>query len=168
MMDDGNTDLDVAEQTPPGQASPVLCPTEGELPLAEAADIQIPRRVGFDAIDSLPVSQIAPLLRDASMDHMVGAATQLTEQGGRGAAARRLLARDVELARVQLRWYEAMLANVMKTGTEKRIRLYLQMVDGLHRRMLASLELLGRLESPAPVVQVRAHQAAVVVERERK
>ena len=130
-------------------------------------------RISFDALDSLPLRCLPGDLPATTKQILVDATTELTHEGARGSAARRILARDVQLARVQLRQLEALRLITLKTyindcsGSDRRVRLLERLVNNQHRRLLASLDALVRLD-PAPVaVRVTAAQAAVVIDQSR-
>ncbi|MDD5308327.1 MAG: hypothetical protein PHU25_13480 [Deltaproteobacteria bacterium] len=100
-----------------------------------------------------------------------GESKELFDEGVRGkgaTAARSLLARDVALARVRLRWYELQLDYNLQNISdgprrEQRIALLGKLVDQQHRRMLATMELMAKLEAagtPTPVFKVSADTAA--------
>gem|GEM_PF-3030086 len=48
-------------------------------------------------------------------------------------------------------------------ASDKLVKVLGRIVDAEHRRMITSLELLARLDSPAPAISVRANQAAVLI-----
>jgi hypothetical protein len=97
-------------------------------------------------------------------------ATDLAAEGARGGAARRLLARDVAIRRARLRYLEGLQAVHLKRAANDATALQQavaidKLVEAEHRRLLASLDALARLEPQPAAVHVRAHQAAVVVGR---
>jgi len=125
-------------------------------------------RVVLDTLDKIAVSSTLPIILERTEELMVGTSTDLTAEGGRGAAARRLLARDTATSRVRLRYYQSMLNHLLRrmcegAANEKKVGLLERIVDAEHRRMITSLELLARLDSPAPAISVRANQAAVLI-----
>jgi hypothetical protein len=96
--------------------------------------------------------------------------TALSTEGARGPACRRLLARDVQAARVQLRYLEG-LRNVVLSryasgkGSPERLKVLEKLVDNQHRRMLAAIDTLSRLDPAPAAVKISARQAAVVFGR---
>jgi hypothetical protein len=125
------------------------------------------RLVGLDRLDALPTRTLLDEIAEASKETLSDAITALSREGGRGPAARRLLARDVQLARVQLRSVEALRNIALRQlaegkGSEKRVALLEKLVESQHKRMLAALECLSRTDPSPPVaVKIQAYQAAV-------
>jgi len=126
------------------------------------------KRVGFDAIDRLPLA-VGPLpdVLAVAGRNASEAASSIFQEGARGAAIRRLLARDIILSRSQLRVAQGLKGVLLKKVSEgregtHRLNTLERMVDNEHRRLLASIEALARLDS-SPVIRVVAHQAAVMV-----
>ena len=128
--------------------------------------------VGCDPVDLLDLKTLPEPVRKAAQPTFKMTTTALASEGGRGPAARRLLARDVNLGRVRLRYYEGLLNLAVQDlvegrGSERRVRTLERLADGQHRRLLGSLELLARMDTPTASVRVVAHQAAVMVSTER-
>jgi hypothetical protein len=127
-------------------------------------------KLGFDKLDSISIKTIIPDALNAAQPYLSYTATCLAAEGGRGATARRLLARDISLARVRLRLYQSLLnielGNLHKNmRAEQRLKTLERVIEGQHRMMLEAMEALARLDSPAPAIQVRVHQAAMFLER---
>lgn len=152
-----------AGQTPQGD-----CPPDKELSVAvEPTD---PPRVGFDCLDELSINTLVENTLRAAQPHLQNATIDLAAEGGRGAAARRLLARDTILARARLRLFQGLRNHALRIlhkgpSVERRVKVLERVIEGEHRRMLDSLEALARLNSPVPAVQIRTQQTAVLVER---
>ena len=126
------------------------------------------RLLGFDAIDSAPLTNLDSKTKTAALENLRLATTCLAREGGRGPAAARLLARDISLSRVQLRHRQALLQVALQRysdggGSERQVRLFEQLVDKEHSRLMASLDQLARLTSARAEVKVNAIQAAVLV-----
>ncbi len=126
-------------------------------------------RVGLDALDRLPIKVLPEAVGRAALQTLAAATTAISIEGARGAACRRLLAREIQLARVQLRVFQGLLNSELTSGkmgpkANNRIRLLERIVDRQHRRLMATIDQLARLDPPAPAVHVSAHQAAVLVE----
>ena len=129
-----------------------------------------PSRVGIDSLDALPLRCLPGELPTGAREILTEAVTALASEGARGPAAKRLLSRDIQLARVQLRQVEALRSLTLKqyingSGSERRVRLLERLVENQHRRLLASLDALARLD-PAPIgVRITAAQAAVHIDQ---
>ena len=134
----------------------------------QSASTPTEERVGFDAIDRLPLAAgPLPEIYAVAGRNATVAATAIYREGARGPAIRRLLARDIVLSRSQLRVAQGLKGVVLKKVSEgregtHRLRTLERLVDNEHRRLLASIEALARLDS-SPVIRVVAHQAAVMV-----
>lgn len=129
-----------------------------------------PRAVAnaLDYLDKLSVNALLPEVLERSLPSIQDTATALATEGGRGATARRLLARDVAIGQIRLRYYQALLSHDIdrfcKVGlNERRVRLLERIVGAEHQRLMTSLEHLTRLDSPVPAIRVHADQAAFLV-----
>lgn len=157
---------DPAQVQPTGHCTGPTCPSPAVALDQAAPDLSL--RVVLDTMDKVAVSSTLPEVLECTEGHLVGTATDLTNEGGRGAAARRLLARDIATGRVILRYHQSLLNNMVNKmckgqASDKLVKVLGRIVDAEHRRMITSLELLARLDSPAPAISVRANQAAVLI-----
>jgi len=128
----------------------------------------------LDNLDRIAILAIDPKLVKARPEiftydeaEIASTARDLARQGGRGTAARRILAGDVATAKTLLRYYEALLTSLLRrvchgSASEKQVKALERAVSSAHRRMLASMEALARLDSPAPAIHV-SNQTAVIV-----
>jgi len=128
-----------------------------------------PEAVALDYLDCQAVSRLLPIVLEKSKSSIEATAMALAAEGGRGATARRLLAKEVAITQVRLRYYQSLLSIDVnwlcerRYENERRVRVLERIVAAEHRRLVTSLELLSRLDSPAPAITVRANQAAFVV-----
>lgn len=127
-----------------------------------------PARVGFDPVDLVPMKTSLLELHAVAGINARDMASGLYNEGARGPTCRRMLCRDVVLSRTMLRTTQGLRNIVMRAVAEgregpERLRVLEQAVDAEHRRLLASIELLARLEGGSPVVRVSAHRAAIVI-----
>lgn len=133
------------------------------------SDLEAPAPlVDLDPIDQLPLRTLPPEIHEAAAPTLTRATTAICEEGADGPACRRLLARDITLARIQVRVLEGRrnieLENYLRgSGSERRVRLLDHLVSTQHRRLLASMDLLGRLSCTSPTIRISAHRAAVVI-----
>jgi hypothetical protein len=131
-----------------------------------------PKRVGFDPADRLVIGSLPEPLSKTLSPTMADALNALNAEGARGAACRRLITRDIQLARAELRHAQALrnlaLTRYMEGNAPvSKVALLERMVAGAHRRMLGAIELLARLD-PAPAgVSITANQAAILLEAQR-
>jgi hypothetical protein len=122
--------------------------------------------IGFDGIDQLVLDLVPDVILDS------GARATIREQlnalaieGGRGPAARRLLAREVVLARVALRLREVFATHeIVKLGRGrgdlKKVELFERLVGGAHKRLDSATDRLARLDmAQAPRIRVTANAA---------
>lgn len=125
--------------------------------------------VGLDALDRLSLLAVPDELWAEAHAHSHATATDLAHEGGRGATARRLLARDVVMARVRLRVLQGQHSTLIERATTDPAALRAaveldRLVESEHGRMLRALELLQRCDAtPAAAVAVTARQAIVSV-----
>jgi hypothetical protein len=123
----------------------------------QVRELQPPEFHKLDAPDVACWRMLPPQLLQLGDIPTQGESKELFDEGVRGkgaTAARSLLARDVALARVRLRWYELQLDYNLQNISdgprrEQRIALLGKLVDQQHRRMLATMELMARLEAEA-------------------
>ena len=124
--------------------------------------------VGMSKVDSLPLKTLPAPLHSVSQECLKESLSVLVSEGVHGHAFRRLLVRDIELARIQCRFFtglvnaaiEELLAGKVK---EKRVRLLQDLAEQHHRRMIKSIELLARISSSCPSIRVHAHQVGISV-----
>lgn len=127
-----------------------------------------PPTVGLDLLDEFSLIGIPDALQNDVLPALTRTVTALSHEGGRGATTRRLLARDIALARVRLRHSERLQSEALGSAQfdPQAMRNALQLtriVEAEHRRLLASIELLIRLDAPpVAAVSVTAKQAMVV------
>jgi hypothetical protein len=129
--------------------------------------VRSPQRVGLDGLDRLPVVSIPELFVDTAMAPLLEATTALAAEGPRGDAARRMLARDIQIARAQLRYREVVLnieteRFLYGAGDPRRLEIAERLVSGQHRRLLDAFEMFLRLEHGAPV-RFRIHANAAQI-----
>lgn len=142
-----------------------------EKSLTRELEPQLPQ-VGFDPADELPLRLLPEEFTKAAGATLRAATTEIAQQGASGPACRRMLSRDIMLARTQLRFLEGarntVLGHLLQgKNAEKRLKLLEQLVDQQHRRLLASINTLARLSAGSTVVRINAHQAAVVMGDQR-
>ena len=130
-------------------------------------------QVGFDRIDSLPVTTLPECVSQAAEGTMVQAATALCgNQTERKQALIRLVARTVQQSRVQLKYFEALrntalAAYVEGRGPAQKLEIIERTVQRQHRRLFDALNFMSRLDpQQTPVVQVKVDQAAVLFKGE--
>lgn len=124
--------------------------------------------VGFDAIDRLPVDVLPDSFKQAAQATLAKSATSISNDKD-SASIRRLLARELTLARVQLRFVEGLRNIAIQeydsgNGSASRVKMYERLVSSQHDRMMDAITALSRLDPPAPSVRITAGQAAVVFE----
>ena len=129
-----------------------------------------PTRVGFDGLDGLALSCIPAAVRGDSEKVLIAQLNTLVAEGGRGPTMRRLLSREVGLARASARYAQSLLhvelANLGKRHGHaervERIAVLERTTDAAHRRLLAAVDRLLRLDTvPVPRIRVSARQAQV-------
>jgi hypothetical protein len=128
-----------------------------------------PAFVAADELDRLSTLMIpdAIALHPTELAH--AEAESLFVEGFRGAIGRSLLAKNITAARAHLLYFGALLDYEVERlargcTNERRVRLLSDLADKQHRRLVASAELLLRLDVPnAPAISVRADNAAFVV-----
>ena len=118
------------------------------------------------ALDAAALAGLPHGFEQLAEDGAAQLAHDLTVQGGRGSAARAALARDVVVSAARLRCLQAEQATAMGSEDLVRVTRLDRLIDSEHRRWMASLDALARLD-PAPIsaVRITAHQAAVTVNR---
>jgi hypothetical protein len=128
-----------------------------------------PSPVGLDEIDSTAYVCIPKVIRGDSDQVFLAQVSALAAEGGRGAAMRRLLAREVALARAGLRLREC-LANLelQKLGGRRfdaeKFDLLEKAVQNAYRRLMMSIDRLTRLDAAqAPRIRISAALAQVDV-----
>jgi hypothetical protein len=125
-----------------------------------------------DELDALAALMIPNTIAKGAPKLVEAQAERLFREGARGATARALLSRDISAGRAHLALFEALLdAEVQRVGRGKddvrKARLYADLADRQHRRLVLSMELLHRLDAPSiPAVSVRADHAAFLVSSE--
>jgi hypothetical protein len=122
-------------------------------------------RVGLDEIDDVAYACIPKAIRGETIRNFLAQISALAVEGGHGGAARRLLAREVALARANLRVRESV-ANleIQKLGTHRfdpdTFEMLEKAVMNAHRRLMISFDHLGRLDAAqAPRIRINANQA---------
>jgi hypothetical protein len=131
-----------------------------------------PRSV-LDKFDRLPQSTLPDFLARGGLDDLLRSIDTLASEGAHGPAARELLARDVQLARAQVRFRESALnieveRFIQGHGDSQRVTLMEKLVSGAHRRLLESLELFLALDRGSQArITVRAEAAQVNVGGDR-
>ena len=127
-------------------------------------------RVGLDGLDQLPAATIPKRLMEGSMRSLLDGINAIADEGPRGPAMIRLLARDVQLARAQLRFREAIFNReaeriFLGQGDPRMLEIAERLVAGQHRRLLESIDMLSRLDrnrvAPRVAVQARATRFTV-------
>lgn len=125
------------------------------------------QRVGLDRVDRAVFAVLPEWLRKDAEHTMITAITAIVEEGARGPAIRRLLARDIALSRAQLRHAQFVL-NIELQKFEKgytdarHLDAAEDVVHAHHRRMLASIRELRRIETGhATQIRVSANVAQV-------
>jgi hypothetical protein len=98
-------------------ATPILAPVPGH---SLATDLESEPPIGLDPIDNLPVRLLSKEIAKAADPTLRPAITEIHREGARGPALRRLLCRDIVLARVQLRSLEALRNAEMKRYAKRR------------------------------------------------
>lgn len=129
--------------------------------------------ITISSIDSFPLANLPEKIANAVLPTLSPASAELFEQGARGPACRKLLAREIQLARIQLRVLEGMLNILLgNSGTgnrsERRLRTVGQLVHQAHSRMMAAIDQLARLDHSTPTIRIQADQAAVVLDGGRR
>lgn len=138
------------------------------LPGHELACAEPEQRVGYDRLDSAPIATMPAELRAATEPTLIAATTEIAKQGARGDACRRVLARTVVLARVELRYRQSLLNVVLEKyasgrGSERQVRTLERLVAGSHRRLIEAVDCLNRLGAASVALQINAVHADVSV-----
>lgn len=125
----------------------------------------------FDSLDLLAIEMLPPEVTRSPRAKLNGAeAISIFEEGARGATTRSLLAKDISASRMHLRYFGALLDHAVERlgrgrGDVKLARFYSDLVDKQHRRLIAGVEALQRLEAAPPArFEVKAHQAAFMLQ----
>lgn len=126
------------------------------------------RRVGYDDVDSMPMAVLPREVQAAAAPTLISATTEIARQGARGEACRRLMARTVVLARVELRYRQSLLNVVLEKyasgrGSERQVRTLEKLVAGAHRRLIEAVDCLNRLGAASVALQINAVHADVSV-----
>jgi hypothetical protein len=126
-------------------------------------------RTGLDHLDSLPFASLPPVLLGNGEQTAVDAINSLISEGANGPAMQRLLSREIQISRAELRFAE-MIRNLEAskflrgTANERRLQLAERLVCDQSRRFIYALDLFTRLNSSPPTrIRVTAHQAIVNV-----
>lgn len=137
-------------------------------PMTLSRDCPIPP-VSLDEIDGTAYACIPTAIRSDTAKVFLAQVSALAAEGGRGAAMRRLLSREVALARAGLRLREC-LANLelKKLGTHRfdpnTFEMLEKAVKSAHRRLMSAVDHLARLDvAQAPRIRISAAQAQVNV-----
>ena len=106
---------------------------------------------------------------DQAKRSMMDAATAMAAEGARGKAMARLLSREIQLSRSQLRFAELIRNTVAKqfmagAANARRLEAADKFVAGQHRRLLAAIETFSRIGVGLPPrLSVTARQAVFSV-----
>jgi hypothetical protein len=120
-------------------------------------------QVAFDHFDQLPFITLPELLREGSETTVLNAVNAIYREGPRGLSIQRLMARDITLSRILLRFRQALesveLERFTKGGGDlKRIELIERLVAGQHGRLITAIEQFARLERGGiPQIRVTAN-----------
>lgn len=163
-MNDVCTDVDTGQPTAENdlQTNILRCLPSGKKP-----------EIGTKEIDIMPLANLPEKISTAVLSEMNSAIAEIFEQGARGPACRRLLAREIELAHTQLRVLEGWMNMLLqKAGTgqksERLVRTLGQLIHQTHCRMMAAIDQLARLDQTTPTIRIQADQAAVLVGGSRR
>jgi len=118
----------------------------------------------FDAVATRTLAEQVHELAEAGLEEMTAG---LCREGTRGKTCRGLLAREIAISRLRLRYIESLLNIETRKmlegrGNERLVRTLERQVGQTHRRLVASVNSLARIEQPAPRLTVVAHQAVVM------
>jgi hypothetical protein len=135
------------------------------------AEVAVPEgaTLGMGLVDAMALVTLPDDVSAAIEAHAKPLATSLARDGASCGAARRLIARDCALAHGRLRLLEGLQGAALARWSEDRGAAHEaeslgRMIVAEHRRLLASLEALRRMERlPEPVVRIA--RAAIVVNR---
>ena len=142
----------------------------------ESADDEKPKppTVGFSRLERLPVGLMPDeLCSKADRLGMALTATEIYEQAEAGSspkAIKRILSRQITSSRKQVAFFESLRTFAVtrmvqgKLAYESWVKLFDRLADGEHKRLLASIDTLQKLQTP-PSVNIRARQAAVLVDQ---
>ncbi len=126
--------------------------------------------IGFDPADRWSILATPAELLDRAEECMLAANDALFEEGSRGPAMKRMLAREISLRRLALRRADLALAmeeSALLRGQEsdlKRLRVLEQLVSGEHARLLATIAEYDRLTTvSSPRFSVYSDQTAIMV-----
>jgi len=138
-------------------------------PAARASQLQALERDSIDRLDALHLESMPPEYAAAARPLVEADAAALAREGGRGAAAKRILASDIALTRARLRYLDGLLhgqldAVMRGDGTAKRFHILSQEAHRSSQRLQAGLALLARLGNSVPAVHIHAVKAAVAVD----
>jgi hypothetical protein len=136
--------------------------------------LQAPPRVALDELDALVYELIPPVVRGGveAKEILTAQVSGLAAEGARGPTMRRMLAREIGIARASERYVQSLLhAELRKLGQRRghverveRVELLARLTDAAHRRLLGVIDRALRLDTPlAPRVRVTAHQAAISI-----
>ena len=124
--------------------------------------------VGLDLIDSMSISVLPDDLSATAAPGIKKLATALARDGSTSGAARRLAARDIAIARVRLRLFEALQsAALSRVGDDRNAvqdaESLQRMICAEHRRLVAAMDMLRRCERGGCEATVKINRAAIVV-----
>jgi len=151
--------------TPPPTTTEMTRSADGPTPSLATDFAEL--KVGLDPLDWLALQTTPEVVLGDSVKTLLAQINSLAAAGTRRGAAQRLAAREVVLARVSLRFREA-IANVeleklgRGCGDVKRVAMLERLVEGGIRRLMACLDRLARLDAvPVPQLRVSATNAQI-------
>ena len=139
---------------------------------AGADDDPTEKPLGFSPLERLPVDLMPDALcSKADRQGIKLTAAEIYEQAQAGSspnAVKRMLSRMIATSRKELAFVESMRTFAItemvggKPSLVEWVRLFEQLAEKEHKRLLASIDTLARLQTP-PAVNIRARQAAVMI-----
>ena len=128
-----------------------------------------PGRVGLDSLDQLPFASMPEQILGDARATTIASINAMVVEGPRGLAVQRLIAREIQLARAELRFAEAIFNTeatkfIRRNDNMRRLETAVRLLAVQHRRLLSDLDLFARLGGGAPTrISVSARNAVVAV-----
>ena len=145
-----------------------------EIEKADTDDAPKRPQVGFSPLERLPVDLMPDeLCSKADRLGMALTATEIYEQAESGSSPntiKRILSRQITSSRKQIAFFESLRTFAVtrmvqgKLAYESWVKLFDRLADGEHKRLLASIDTLQKLQTQ-PAVNIRARQAAVMIDQ---
>lgn len=126
-------------------------------------------RVGLDSLDRVPFASMPEQILGDAERAVLDAINAMVDEGPRGPAMHRLLAREIQFARAELRFAEALLnieatQFIRKSDNVRRLETAARLVADQSRRLLSTIDLFSRIGGGAPTrISVSARNAVVAV-----